>query len=149
MRSCAKKKTKKSNTQELNESMFSTIRHFLNYFYAAVGIGVLSFLFLVAYRVGIPNMAFIAFYVFLGLYMMFAKDFINDLKKRQSRWSHAKYIISMIALWLPVTLINLGFIYSVFIANSGMYVPVLLWVVLLLAWTIVPVNVLFDYLEEQ
>lgn len=129
--------------------MFSTIRHFLNYFYAAVGIGVLSFLFLVAYRVGIPNMAFIAFYVFLGLYMMFAKDFIKDLKKRQTRWSHAKYIISMIALWLPVTLINLGFIYSVFIANSGMNVPVLLWVVLLLAWTIVPVNALFDYLEEQ
>lgn len=129
--------------------MFSTIRHFLNYFYAAVGIGVLSFLFLVAYRVGIPNMAFIAFYVFLGLYMMFAKDFINDLKKRQSRWSHVKYIIAMIALCLPVTLINLGFIYSVFIVNSGMYVPVLLWVVLLLAWTIVPVNALFDYLEEQ
>lgn len=130
-------------------NLLDNIRFGINLFYRMIGVGVLTFFFWVAFKFGIPNLAIVLFYIFIGLYMMFAQEFINDIKKRQSRWSGLKYIIAMIALWLPVTLINCGIIYGLLFSGVKIIVPVLLMIVLLLAWSMVPVNMLLDYWEKK
>lgn len=122
------------------------MRFYFNLLCKMAGVGMLTFLVYMAFKFGIPNIPLMVFYVFIGIYLMYADNFIAELKKRQSRWSAVKYYVGMAALWLPVTLINLGLLHH---TVRGAKMPIPLWIILILAWLSVPVNAIFDKMENK
>ena len=130
----------------MNYTLFDNIRYAVNIFYRMCGVGVLSFLFLLVYRRGIFDMGVIAFFLWLGLYFLFAAKFVNDIKKRE-HWGKIRRNFSVAIVRAPMTVLNLIFIYAVLF--SEIRVPMLLWVSVLLAWSIFPVYFLIDRLEKK
>lgn len=130
----------------MNYTLFDNIRYAVNIFYRMCGVGVLSFLFLLVYRRGIFDMGVIAFFLWLGLYFLFAANFVNDIKKRE-HWGKIRRNFSVAIVRAPMTVLNLIFIYAVLF--SEIRVPMLLWASVLLAWSIFPVYFLIDRLEKK
>lgn len=127
------------------KNIFDKIRTALTFFYTFIGALVLSSLFWLIYRFGLLNLFYIAFFVWLAVYFMFAKSFVVSIKKRE-HWSKYKRDFIVAVIRAPMTVVNLLFIVLYF-CNSR--IPLIMWAFLLLAWSIFPCFKLIDYLESK
>ena len=131
---------------EEKSNVYENARYFSNLIYRALGVGVLSFLYLLISKTGFPNIAVLVFYIWLILYFLFSGNFVRDIKKRQ-HWSKAKRDICVAVIRAPMTALNL---FLIFLRLSGDFkMPALLWVCLIAAWSMMPVNELIDYMERK
>ena len=104
----------------MNYTLFDNIRYAVNIFYRMCGVGVLSFLFLMVYRHGIFDMGVIAFFLWLGLYFLFAANFVNDIRKRE-HWGKIRRNFCVAIVRAPMTVLNLIFIYVVCWISVGVF----------------------------
>ena len=129
-----------------DKNIFDNLRFIVNIIYTMIGAGVLSFLFLMVYRMGIFNIAYIVFFIWLGMYLIFSRSFVYSIKERRERWGKVKHDLCLAAVRAPMTVLNIVFI-ALFI--YGIRVPYLLWGCIFAAWSIIPVNMLIDHLEKR
>ena len=129
------------------KNIFENIRFGVNLFYRVIGVGVLAFLCVLMFRFYILNLGVICFFAWLGMYLLFAKNFVYDIKYKAERWGMIRKQLSIAIVRGPMTAINLILIYVFFFENIR--VPYLLWGCFLAAWSVIPVNMLIDYLEKK
>lgn len=126
---------------------FDSIRFAINLIYRAIGAGVWAFLCVLMFRYYILNLGLICFFFWLGLYLVFARNFIYDIKQKGERWGKFRTKLSIAIVRGPMTAINLILIYVFFFENVR--IPYLLWACFLAAWSVIPVNMLIDHLEKK
>ena len=128
------------------KNIFENLRFIVNIIYSMIGTAVLAFLFLMVFRMGIFNIAYIVFFIWLGMYLLFARNFVYSIKEKRERWGKIKHDLCLAAVRAPMTVVNIVFIVLFF---YGTKMPYLLWAGIFAAWTVIPVNMLIDYLEKK
>lgn len=129
-----------------NKNIYDTVRFIVNLLYRMVGVWVLSFLFLVVFRNGMIDLGIVVFFVWLGLYLLFVRAAVYDIKSRSERWTKSKTHFCLAIIRGPMTALNIIIIYAFF---NGLVIPLPLWLCLLAAWSVIPVNMLIDYMEKK
>lgn len=129
------------------KNIYDGIRFGVNLFYRMAGVGVWAFMGILMFRFYVLNLGLICFFFWLGLYLIFARNFVYDIKYKAERWSRFRKQLAIAAVRGPMTAMNLVLIYVFFFENIR--IPYLLWGCFLLAWSVIPVNMLIDYLEKK
>lgn len=133
--------------EEQTKNIFDDVRFFVNLIYRTIGVGVWAFLCILMFRFYILNIGLICFFFWLGLYLVFARNFVYDIKMKAGRWGKVRRELSIAIVRGPMTAMNLILLYVYFFENVR--VPALLMGCFLAAWSIMPVNALIDYLEKK
>ena len=129
------------------KNIYDGIRFVVNLLYRMAGAGIWAFMCILMFRFYILNLGLICFFFWLGLYLIFARNFVYDIKYKAERWSRFRKQLAIAAVRGPMTAMNLILIYVFFFENIR--IPYLLWGCFLLAWSVIPVNMLIDYLEKK
>ena len=118
----------------------------MTFFYSFAGALVLSSLFWLVYRFGLLNIFYTLFFIWLAMYFFFARSFVESIKARSDRWGKIKRDFMVAIIRAPMTVVNILFLVLFF---SGSKVPLIMWIFLLLAWSIFPCFKLIDFLENK
>lgn len=129
------------------KNIYDGIRFVVNLLYRMAGAGIWAFMCILMFRFYVLNLGLICFFFWLGLYLIFARNFVYDIKYKAERWSRFRKQLAIAAVRGPMTAMNLILIYVFFFENIR--IPYLLWGCFLLAWSVIPVNMLIDYLEKK
>lgn len=131
---------------EINKNCFDKARSVMTFFYSFAGALVLSSLFWLVYRFGLLNIFYTLFFIWLAMYFFFARSFVESIKARSDRWGKIKRDFMVAIIRAPMTVVNILFLVLFF---SGSKVPLIMWIFLLLAWSIFPCFKLIDFLEKK
>lgn len=132
--------------EENKKNPFETARSVLNFFYLAVGGSVLLILFYLVYTIGLFNLFYMLFFIWLAFYILYARSFVESIKARRGRWSKVRHDFAIALIRAPMTVVNLLFLFLFF---NKIRIPYILWGFVLLAWSIFPAYKLVDYLERK
>lgn len=132
-------------SEENAKKTFDTARQILSVIYFIFGGLVFCSLFFLIYNFGLINLFYTLFFIWVGTYMLFAKNFVYSIKAR-THWSKVKRDLAVAIIRAPMTVVNLLFI-ALYL--FGGRVPMLMWIFLLAAWSIFPCFKLIDYLEDR
>ena len=87
--------------------------------------------------------------LWIGVYLCCAGDLVCRIKANREKLGKIRHDLLLAAIRAPITAFNLIMLVLVFVFHAKIQSVLLMWILLLIAWSVIPLNMLADKLEKK